>query len=64
MSLPLQDRIAIVVGSSSGMGRATALAYASAGAKVVAAARTSTKLEELVEPMAKVAWDYAKKAGA
>ena len=48
MSLPLQDRIAIVVGSSSGMGRATALAYASAGAKVVAAARTSTKLEELV----------------
>ena len=26
MSLPLQDRVAIVVGSSSGMGRATAVA--------------------------------------
>ena len=31
MSLPLQDRVAIVVGSSSGMGRATAVAYAAAG---------------------------------
>ena len=41
MSLPLQDRVAIVVGSSSGMGRATAVAYAAAGAKIVAAARTS-----------------------
>lgn len=48
MSLPLQDRVAIVVGSSSGMGRATAVAYAAAGAKIVAAARTSEKLDELV----------------
>ena len=48
MSLPLQDRVAIVVGSSSGMGRATAVAYAAAGAKIVAAARTSEKLGELV----------------
>lgn len=46
-SLPLADRIALVVGASRGIGRETALAMAKAGAHVVAAARTQGGLEEL-----------------
>lgn len=46
-SLPLQDRIALVVGASRGIGRETALALAKAGAHVIAAARTQGGLEEL-----------------
>jgi NADP-dependent 3-hydroxy acid dehydrogenase YdfG len=43
----IQGQVAIVVGSSSGMGRSTAKAYAQAGAKVVLAARSTDKLEAL-----------------
>jgi len=43
----LQDQVAIIVGSSSGMGRATALSYSQAGATVVLAARNTNKLETL-----------------
>lgn len=43
----LQDQVAVVVGSSSGMGRATAISLADRGAKVVLAARSRDKLEEL-----------------
>jgi len=42
----LDDRVAIVTGASSGIGRATALLLAEAGAKVVVAARTANRLEE------------------
>jgi len=45
--LPLQDRIALVTGASRGIGRAAALALASAGAQIVAVARTAGALEEL-----------------
>ena len=45
--LPLQDRIALVVGASRGIGYEAALAMARAGAHVVAAARTQGALEEL-----------------
>src|SRR5215207_5016041 len=38
----------VVVGASSGIGRATALAFADHGAHVIAAARTAPALEELV----------------
>ena len=43
----LSGRVAVVVGSSSGMGRAAARAYAGAGAKVVLAARSAGALEAL-----------------
>src|SRR5258707_6854396 len=44
---PLSDRIALITGASRGIGHATALALAKAGAHVVAVARTVGGLEEL-----------------
>jgi NAD(P)-dependent dehydrogenase (short-subunit alcohol dehydrogenase family) len=44
---PLTDRIALVTGASRGIGYATALALARAGARIVAVARTVGGLEEL-----------------
>ncbi len=47
MTRPLENRIALVTGASRGIGRAAALAYARAGAHVIALARTQGALEEL-----------------
>src|ERR1700750_2031060 len=47
MPNPLADRIALVTGASRGIGAATALELAKAGAHVVAVARTVGGLEEL-----------------
>jgi NAD(P)-dependent dehydrogenase (short-subunit alcohol dehydrogenase family) len=47
MPLPLASRIALVTGASRGIGFATALALAKAGAHIVALARTVGGLEEL-----------------
>jgi NAD(P)-dependent dehydrogenase (short-subunit alcohol dehydrogenase family) len=47
MPKPLADRIALVTGASRGIGAATALKLAQAGAHVVAVARTVGGLEEL-----------------
>jgi NAD(P)-dependent dehydrogenase (short-subunit alcohol dehydrogenase family) len=43
----LEGKVAVVTGASRGLGRAIALAYASQGADVVAAARSSSDLETL-----------------
>lgn len=44
----LKDKVALVTGASQGIGRATSLALAEAGAKVVVAARNAEKLTSLV----------------
>jgi NADP-dependent 3-hydroxy acid dehydrogenase YdfG len=49
MAAKLLDRVVIVTGASSGIGEATAIALASEGAKVVAVARRSNRLEALAE---------------
>jgi len=45
----LTDKVAIVTGASAGIGRASAVALAEAGARVACAARSVDKLEELAE---------------
>jgi NAD(P)-dependent dehydrogenase (short-subunit alcohol dehydrogenase family) len=53
MTNPLASRIALVTGASRGIGYATALALAGAGAHVVAVARTQGALEELDDEIRK-----------
>jgi 3-oxoacyl-[acyl-carrier protein] reductase len=45
----LKDKVAVVTGASQGIGRDTALALSSAGAKIVVAARNEEKLTALVK---------------
>jgi NAD(P)-dependent dehydrogenase (short-subunit alcohol dehydrogenase family) len=54
MTKPLADRIALVTGASRGIGYATALKLAEAGAHVVAVARTVGGLEELDDAIRKI----------
>ena len=49
MSEKLQGQVAIVVGASSGMGQATALALVAAGARVMVAGRRAENLRQLTE---------------
>lgn len=57
MSQRLDSRIALVTGASSGIGEATAIALAEAGAKVAIAARRKDRLDELAEKLAKLGAD-------
>lgn len=49
MARSLRDQVIVITGASSGIGRATALKCAYAGAKVILAARTKASLDEVVE---------------
>ena len=51
MNQSLKDQVAIIVGSSSGMGKATAVTFVEARAKVVLAARRQTELESLASEL-------------
>lgn len=51
MPVPVRDKVVIVLGASSGIGRATAQLFASEGARVMAAARRENRLLELRDEM-------------
>lgn len=51
-SRPLEGKIALVTGATRGIGRASALALAAAGAHVIAVGRTQGALEELDDDIA------------
>ena len=47
--MKLKDKVAIVTGSTSGMGRATAVLFAREGAKVVVTGRSEARAKEVVD---------------
>jgi NAD(P)-dependent dehydrogenase (short-subunit alcohol dehydrogenase family) len=47
----MQDKVAVITGASSGIGRATALLFAAKGAKVVAVGRNAKELGKLRDDM-------------
>ncbi|MGB5983416.1 MAG: SDR family oxidoreductase [Nonlabens sp.] len=51
MEIDLKDRTALVCGSSTGIGRATAQQFAAAGAQVVLLARNPNKLQEVLSTL-------------
>src|SRR3954452_6543493 len=52
MAVKLTNQVVLVVGASSGIGRATAKLFAREGARVMAAARREERLRELQQEMA------------
>ncbi|MEO8373264.1 MAG: SDR family NAD(P)-dependent oxidoreductase, partial [Candidatus Solibacter sp.] len=52
MAVKLTNQVVLVVGASSGIGRATAVLFAREGARVMAAARREERLRTLQQEMA------------
>src|ERR1700723_2867953 len=52
MADSLTDRVVLVIGASSGIGRQTAILFAREGARVMASARREDRLRELAMEMA------------
>ena len=48
---PLQDKVVLITGGSSGIGRATALRLAGYGARLALAARTATSLSVVADEL-------------
>src|SRR5450755_3853342 len=53
MSVSLKGQVVLIVGASSGIGRATAVLFAREGARVVASARRADRLSGLKDELAK-----------
>jgi len=49
MTPQLKDQVVVITGASSGIGRATALRFGKAGAKLVLAARNVVGLQEVAD---------------
>ncbi len=54
-----QDRVVLITGASTGIGRATAIAFRQAGARVALAARSAQVLAQLAEDLGGPAWALA-----
>ena len=54
-----QGKVALITGASTGIGRATAIAFRQAGARVVLAARSQPELEALATELGGPAWALA-----
>ena len=51
MAKEIKDKVAVVTGASSGIGLAAVKEFAAAGARVVLAARSAEKLNEIVREL-------------